>query len=65
MASRAGGKTKDLKDKKPAKKKEDDDEETLAFKAKQKEEQKALQAMKDKASKGGPLLGGGIKKSGK
>ena len=50
MASRAGGKTKDLKDKQPKKKKEEDDEDVAAFKAKQKEEQKAMQAMKDKVS---------------
>ena len=41
------------------------DEDTAAFKAKQKEQQKALEAAKQKATKGGPLLQGGIKKSGK
>lgn len=47
MASRAGGKTKALKDKAPKSKKgDDDDEDTAAFKAKQKEEQKAMQAMR-------------------
>lgn len=41
------------------------DEEDLAFKQKQKEEQKKLEELKTKASGKGPLTGGGIKKSGK
>lgn len=41
----------------------DDDE--IAFKQKQKEQQKALEEAKAKAAQKGPLVGGGIKKSGK
>lgn len=41
------------------------DEEDLAFKQRQKEEQKKLEEMKAKAGGKGPLVGGGIKKSGK
>lgn len=41
------------------------DEEDVAFKQRQKEEQKKLEEMKAKASGKGPLVGGGIKKSGK
>lgn len=37
----------------------------LAFKQKQKEEQKKLEEMKAKAAGKGPLASGGIKKSGK
>ena len=37
----------------------------MAFKAKQEQEKKELEAMKKKAAGGGPLVGGGIKKSGK
>ncbi|KAI9142984.1 hypothetical protein BKA69DRAFT_1063681 [Paraphysoderma sedebokerense] len=37
----------------------------MAFKQKQREEQKKLQELRAAASKGGPLVGGGIKKSGK
>lgn len=37
----------------------------MAFKQKQKEEQKALEALKAKASGKGPLGSSGIKKSGK
>ncbi len=37
----------------------------LEFKRKQKEEAAALKALKEKAAGKGPLLGGGIKKSGK
>ncbi|KAJ3098423.1 hypothetical protein HDU97_004007 [Phlyctochytrium planicorne] len=54
-----GGKLKPLK---AAKKKGGDD---LAFKQKQKEEQAKLKEMQAKASQKGPLVGGGIKKSGK
>lgn len=51
--------------KKPKKKTQEFDEEDLAFKAKMKADAAAKKAMAEKASKGGPLIGGGIKKSGK
>jgi hypothetical protein len=41
------------------------DEEDVAHKQKMKEQQKALQEAKAKAAQKGPLVGGGIKKSGK
>ncbi|GAA5849351.1 hypothetical protein JCM9279_006457 [Rhodotorula babjevae] len=63
MSGRQGGKVKPLKA--PKKAKVEDDEEDAAFKAKQKAEQAKLKDMQAKAAKGGPLLGGGIKKSGK
>ncbi|XP_061687528.1 translation machinery-associated protein 7 [Syngnathoides biaculeatus] len=63
MSGREGGKKKPLKAPKKQAKDLDDDE--VAFKQKQKEEQKALDALKAKASGKGPLCGGGIKKSGK
>ncbi|KAM7171015.1 translation machinery-associated protein 7 [Macrochelys suwanniensis] len=63
MSGRDGGKKKPLKQ--PKKQTKDMDEEDLAFKQKQKEEQKKLEEMKTKASGKGPLTGGGIKKSGK
>lgn len=63
MSGREGGKKKPLKAPKKESKEMDDDE--LAFKQKQKEQQKALDAAKQKASQKGPLVGGGIKKSGK
>ena len=51
---------------KAAKKKTQDfDDEDLAFKAKQKADAAAKKAMADKAKKGGPMVGGGIKKSAK
>jgi len=63
MSGRDGGKKKPLK---AAKKQAKDlDEDDLAHLAKKKEEQKALEAMKQKAAGKGPLTGGGIKKSGK
>ncbi|GBP15551.1 Translation machinery-associated protein 7 homolog [Eumeta japonica] len=63
MSGREGGKKKPLKaPKKDAKELDEDD---VAFKQKQKEQQKALEAAKQNASKKGPLVGGGIKKSGK
>uniref|UniRef100_A0A667Y121 Uncharacterized protein n=1 Tax=Myripristis murdjan TaxID=586833 RepID=A0A667Y121_9TELE len=37
----------------------------MAFKQKQKEDQKAMEALKSKAAGKGPLTSGGIKKSGK
>ncbi|XP_050816758.1 translation machinery-associated protein 7-like isoform X2 [Gopherus flavomarginatus] len=57
------GKKKPLKQ--PKKQAKDMDEEDLAFKQKQKAEQKKLEELKTKASGKGPLTGGGIKKSGK
>lgn len=49
---------------KQAKKKDNnyEDEEDAAFKAKQKADAQARKEMASKASKGGPLVGGGIKK---
>ncbi|XP_010765664.1 translation machinery-associated protein 7 [Gymnodraco acuticeps] len=63
MSGREGGKKKPLKAPKKQNKEMDDDE--VAFKQKQKEEQKALEALKTKASGKGPMCGTGIKKSGK
>lgn len=63
MSGRQGGKAKPLKA--PKKKQQDLDEDEIAFKEKQKADQKARQEMAGKAKKGGPLVGGGIKKSGK
>lgn len=63
MSGRQGGKKKPLKQAKKGPK--DLDEEDLAFKQKQKEEQKKLQELKQKAAGKGPLASGGIKKSGK
>lgn len=63
MSGREGGKKKPLKAPKKAGKDLDDDD--MAFKQKQKEDAKALEALKAKAAGKGPLTGGGIKKSGK
>jgi len=63
MSGRAGGKQKPLKA--PKKQQQELDEEDLAYKQKQKEEAAKLKDMQAKASKGGPLVTGGIKKSGK
>ncbi|KAG7312692.1 hypothetical protein JYU34_001060 [Plutella xylostella] len=63
MSGREGGKKKPLKAPKKDKAELDDDD--LALKQKMKEQQKALQEAKAKASQKGPLTGGGIKKSGK
>ena len=63
MSGRQGGKQKPLKAKKKAEKVMDEDE--IAFKKKQQEEKKALNAMAQKAKGKGPLATGGIKKSGK
>lgn len=49
----------------PKKKTQDFDDEDVAFKAKQKADAAAKKAMAEKAKKGGPMVGGGIKKSGK
>ncbi|CAH0716902.1 unnamed protein product, partial [Brenthis ino] len=63
MTGRDGGKKKPLKaPKKPSRELDDDD---LALKQKLKEQQKALEEAKAKASQKGPLVSGGIKKSGK
>lgn len=63
MSGRQGGKAKPLK---AAKKKQQDfDDEDLAFKAKQKADAQAKKKLAEQAKKGGPLIGGGIKKSGK
>ncbi|BGO96230.1 hypothetical protein NBRC10512_002126 [Rhodotorula toruloides] len=59
----ASSKLKPLKA--PKKGKAEEDEDDAAFKAKQKAEAAKLKEMQAKAAKGGPLLGGGIKKSGK
>lgn len=63
MSGRDGGKKKPLKA--PKKQNKDVDEDDMAFKQKQKEDQKAMEALKAKASGKGPLVSGGIKKSGK
>ncbi|XP_051157428.1 translation machinery-associated protein 7 homolog [Leptopilina boulardi] len=63
MSGREGGKKKPLKA--PKKDTKDLDEEDLAFKQKQKEQQKAMQDAAKKAAQKGPLVTGGIKKSGK
>lgn len=49
----------------PKKKVQEFDEEDLAFKAKQKADLAAKKALLQKALGKGPLVGGGIKKSGK
>ncbi|XP_073995432.1 translation machinery-associated protein 7-like [Rhodnius prolixus] len=63
MTGRDGGKKKPLKAPKKDNKEMTDDEKEA--KLKQKEQQKALAEMKAKAAQKGPLIGGGIKKSGK
>lgn len=63
MSGRDGGKKKPLKAPKKEGKELDDDD--MAHKAKLKEQQKALEAAKALAAKKGPLVSGGIKKSGK
>jgi len=63
MSGRQGGKLKPLKQGK--KKANDLDETDLELKKKQQEEAKKLKELKEKAKQGGPLVGGGIKKSGK
>ncbi|XP_066157713.1 translation machinery-associated protein 7 homolog [Euwallacea fornicatus] len=63
MSSREGGKKKPLKQ--PKKDNKELDEDDIAHKQKLKEQQKALQDAKSKASQKGPLSSGGIKKSGK
>jgi hypothetical protein len=63
MSGREGGKKKPLKA--PKKEKGEMDEDDMKLKQKQKEEQKKMEEMKVKAGQKGPLVGGGIKKSGK
>lgn len=63
MSGRQGGKAKPLKaPKKDAKELDEDD---IEFKKKQMEEKKKMAEAAKKASEKGPLVGGGIKKSGK
>ncbi|XP_019877609.1 translation machinery-associated protein 7 homolog [Aethina tumida] len=63
MSGREGGKKKPLKA--PKKDQREMDEDDLAHKQKLKEQQKALNEAKAKASQKGPMGSGGIKKSGK
>ena len=63
MSGREGGKKKPLKQAKKEGKELDEDD--LAKHAKQREEQKKLKEMAAKAGGKGPLVTGGIKKSGK
>lgn len=63
MSGREGGKKKPLKAPKKSEKVVDDSD--LEYKQKLKEQSKALAEAKQKAAKGGPLVSGGIKKSGK
>ncbi|KAI9597233.1 translation machinery associated TMA7 [Syncephalis fuscata] len=63
MSGRQGGKLKPMKQAK--KQQQELDEDDLAFKQKQREEQKKLKELAARAAKGGPLGSGGIKKSGK
>ncbi|GAM28138.1 hypothetical protein SAMD00019534_113140 [Acytostelium subglobosum LB1] len=63
MTGKDGGKKKPLKA--PKKDAKEYDEEDLAFQKKQQEEAKALKELQAKAKAGGPMVGGGIKKSGK
>lgn len=63
MSGREGGKKKPLKA--PKKDSKEMDEDDVALKQRQKEQQKALAEAKARAAQKGPLVGGGIKKSGK
>lgn len=63
MSGRQGGKQKPLKA--PKKKQADMDDDDMDLKAKQRADAQAKKEMIAKAKKGGPLVGGGIKKSGK
>ncbi|KAK9374633.1 translation machinery associated TMA7 [Lipomyces chichibuensis] len=63
MSGRQGGKAKPLKA--PKKERKEFDDEDKAFLDKKKAEAAARKDMAAKASKGGPLVTGGIKKSGK
>lgn len=62
MSGREGGKKKPLKA--PKREGKEMDEEDQAFHAKQKEAAKAIEEAKKKAAQKGPLVSGGIKKSG-
>lgn len=63
MSGRQGGKAKPLKQKK--KDQRDMDPEELAYKEKQKQDAAAKKAFMANVKSGKPLVGGGIKKSGK
>ncbi|KAK9323635.1 putative coiled-coil domain-containing protein 72 [Lipomyces orientalis] len=63
MSGRQGGKAKPLKA--PKKERKEIDEDDKAFQEKKKAEAAARKELAAKASKGGPLVTGGIKKSGK
>lgn len=63
MSGREGGKKKPLKN--PKKENKELDDEDLKVKQKLKEQQKALNDAKAKAAQKGPMVSGGIKKSGK
>ena len=63
MTGREGGKKKPLKQ--PKKDSKDMDDDDMAHKRKLQDDKKALDAARAQASKKGPLVGGGIKKSGK
>lgn len=63
MSGRQGGKMKPLKSKK--KQNKDLDPEEIAFKEKQKADAAAKKALASGIKSGKPLVGGGIKKSGK
>ncbi|GMM54425.1 hypothetical protein DAKH74_010410 [Maudiozyma humilis] len=65
MSGRQGGKLKPLKQKKKKQNLEDMDPEERAFKEKQKADAAAKKAMMGNIKSGKPLVGGGIKKSGK
>lgn len=63
MSGREGGKKKPLKA--PKKQDKDLDDNDVAHKQKMKDQAKAMADAKAKASQKGPLVSGGIKKSGK
>ncbi|CAJ0567491.1 unnamed protein product, partial [Mesorhabditis spiculigera] len=63
MSGRQGGKAKPLKA--PKKDNKDLDDDDIEFKKRQLEEKKKLAEAAKKAGEKGPLVGGGIKKSGK
>lgn len=63
MPDRLGGKVKPLKA--PKKLAREDTEEDVAFKERKRKEEAELKAAREKALKSGPMVGGGIKKSGK
>lgn len=63
MSGREGGKKKPLKN--PKKENRELDDEDLKVRQKLKEQQKALNDAKAKAAQKGPMVSGGIKKSGK